>query len=241
MRSIPGAIATVLLGFTSFAHGETTDDEWRFSLTPYLWLATIKGSTSADGAEPPPINPDYNFFSLENLGGFAFIDFMVGKGQWSVRTDAVYINFEDNFDVGPINTNIDLRGGTLELSAGYQPRSWPHTKVIFGVRGVKLDTEIVLTPGPTGSESQGWVDPIVGLHYEQQFGEHWGIFLRGDIGGFGVSSDFTANVGIGGTYRFNDLFTMMLGYRYLSFDFQEDEYVADLEILGYALGFQFNW
>lgn len=241
MRTIVAAIATVLLGFTSFAYGQTTDDEWRFSFTPYLWLATIKGTTSADGVEPPPINPEYNFFSLENLGGFAFIDFMVGKGQWSVRTDAVYINFADNFDVGPINTNIDLRGGTLELSAGYQPRSWPHTKVIFGVRGVKLDTEIVLTPGPTGSESESWVDPIVGLHYEQQFGKHWGMFLRGDIGGFGVSSDFTANAGFGGSYRFNDLFTMMLGYRYLSFDFQEDEYVADLEILGYALGFQFNW
>lgn len=42
-------------------------------------------------------------------------------------------------------------------------------------------------------------------------------------------------------HSFNDFFTLLLGYRYLSLDVQEEYFLADLDIQGYAPGFQFNW
>ena len=216
-------------------------DDWQFSLTPYVWAAVIKGNTAAGDAEPPPINPDYNFLSLSNLQGFAFLAFTARKNKWSFNTDIVYINFSDNFDLGPLNTNLQLKGGALDLVAGYSAERWANTELLFGTRGVRLDADIVLTPGPDGNAAKTWWDPIVGFRHHRMFGERWGMLLRGDVGGFGVSSEFTANAVVGGTFRFNDLFSMMLGYRYLKLNFTQDDYLMDLEVQGYALGFSFSW
>jgi opacity protein-like surface antigen len=44
--------------------------------------------------------------------------------------------------------------------------------------------------------------------------------LKGDIGGFGVGSDFTWNVLAGLGYRFSGNITALLGYRYLYMDYK---------------------
>lgn len=38
--------------------------------------------------------------------------------------------------------------------------------------------------------SKDWVDPIIGLRWLWGFSDRWSLKLRGDIGGFGVGSDF---------------------------------------------------
>jgi hypothetical protein len=219
---------------------QAQSDDWKFSLSPYLWAATVKGTTSADGTNPPPINPGYNFFSLDNLDGFAFLQFSAAKGQWSIKSDFIYVSFADDINFLSRGTNIDMTAKSLELSAGFRPASWPNTELIFGLRGLNLNVDVV-TPGPIGNDQRTWVDPIVGIQHVQPLGERWRFIGRFDIGGFGVASESTLNAFAGAGYRFNDTFSMVFGYRYLSFEFRDEDFAADLEVLGYGLGFQFSF
>jgi opacity protein-like surface antigen len=229
-----------MLGSASYAEEQPADDKWQFKLTPYLWLAGITAdAASSDGVDLPPINPDYQFFSLENFDGVAFLTFTAEKNQWAIHNDLVYISFADTIEVGPVDSSFDLSGGTLELSAGYRPDSWQNTHLVFGLRGVKVSLDATLTPGPTGSDSRSFIDPIIGLYHRQTFDNHWGLMMRGDIGS--SSSELMVNAVLAGTYQFTDTFTLVFGYRYLKIDFKEDDFLIDLSIQGYSVGFQFDW
>ena len=158
-------------------------DKWQFKITPYLWIATIKGNTGSDGGDID-FDTDYNFLSLDNLDGAFFIAASASKGRWTWQTDIVYLNFNDNITLGPIDTGIDLTGDIIELSAGYKPASFEHTEILFGARRVALDLDISLTPGPQTSGGQSWLDPIVGLRHIRPLGERWQAIGRIDVGGF---------------------------------------------------------
>jgi len=215
-------------------------DKWQFKITPYLWIATIKGNTGSDGGDID-FDTDYNFFSLDNLDGAFFIAASASKGRWTWQTDIVYLNFNDNITLGPIDTGIDLTGDIIELSAGYKPASFEHTEILFGARRVALDLDINLTPGPQTSGGQSWLDPIVGLRHIRPLGERWQAIGRIDVGGFGISSDLTLNVLAGAGFSMTRHSSLFLGYRYLRLDFAEGDILADLTAEGLALGVEFNF
>ena len=227
------------LANTSFA-AEPSSDKWQFKITPYLWIATIKGSTGSDGSDID-FDTDYSFLSLDNLDGAFFIAASASKGRWTWQTDLVYLNFSDNIILGPIDTSIDLKGDVIELSASYKLKSFEHTEVLFGARQVSLDLDISLTPGPQTSGGQSWLDPIVGLRYTRPLGERWWAMGRLDLGGFGVSSDLTVNVLVGAGFSMTRHSSLILGYRYLRLDFAENDILADLTAKGLALGIEFNF
>jgi len=223
----------------SYAEEQATGDEWQFKLTPYIWLAGISGDMASDGVDLPPINPDYQFFSLDNLDGVAFLTFAAAKGQWAIHSDLVYVSFADTFQAGPVEASFDLSGGTAELSAAYRPNSWQNTHLLLGARGVRLSLDAALDPGSAGSDSRSFVDPIIGLYHRQTFANKWGVYARGDLGG--GASEAMVNAELAGTYKFTDTFTLLFGYRYLKIDFEEGDFLVDLSIQGYSVGFEFNW
>jgi len=223
----------------TYAEEPVTNEEWQFKLTPYVWLAGIHGDTLADDTDPPPINPDLNFFSLENFDGVAFLAFAAMKNRWAVYSDLVFISFADTYQVGSVETRFDLSGTMLELSAGYKPASWQNTQLIFGARGVDVTMDVALTPGSSGSGSASFVDPIIGIRHKQQFSNRWGVVARGDIGS--GSSDVMINALLAGTYEFTDNFELAFGYRYLKIKFEDSDLLLDLSLQGYIVGFEFAW
>ncbi len=239
LRRLLAGTILALYGSASYAEDPSATDDWRFSLTPYLWLAGISADTASGGSDFPPINPDYSLFSLDNLDGAAFLAFAAAKGQWSVHSDLVYVSFADTFSIGPIEAGFDLEGGTLELSAGYRPASWQNTELLFGLRGVELRMDTAFTPGPAGSVDASFVDPIVGVRYQRTFSNKWGLYARGDVGR--GTSEGMVNAELAGSYQFTDTFTLLFGYRYLEIDFEDSDFLLDLSIQGYSVGFEFNW
>ena len=105
------------------------DGDWHFTLTPYLWMPNINGtidgrtlgSSLGDFSVSTEIGPnDY----LENLEFGAMATGEVRKGDWSVFTDIIYIDFGDQRSrvrdiTGPegrLLSSID-RNATTSLSA----------------------------------------------------------------------------------------------------------------------------
>lgn len=231
-------VAIVLSG-TSHA-SETETDKCQFTVSPYLWVASITGSTGAEGIDSG-IDTGYNFLSLDNLEGAFFLVASASKGRWAIQSDFVYLKFADEGNIGPVTANVELSGNVLELSGAYRPGSFEHTELIFGARQVSLEIDIGLTPGPQGVQKENWLDPLIGIRHIRPLGDRWRAIFRADLGGFGVSSDLTFNGLAGADFNMTEHSSLFMGYRYLTLDFKEGGYLADLTADGFVLGVQFSF
>lgn len=125
--------------FTGFAHAQTDAppaDQWKFSVTPYLWLPNINGSLKYElpsgGGGSPEVEAGPNEY-LQNLQAIVLLSGEVRKDRWSVFTDVIYLGFakEDSsvkaIDFGGslvssslnLSTSSWLRGTNWTLGAGY--------------------------------------------------------------------------------------------------------------------------
>jgi hypothetical protein len=229
----------IALPVTSNA-AETETDKWQFTISPYLWVASIVGSTGANGIDSG-IDTGYNFLSLDNLEGAFFIAASARKGRWTIQTDAVFLKFADEGVFDLLTANIDLSGNVMELSGAYRPASFEYTELIFGVRQVSLEIDIGLTPGPQGIQKENWLDPLIGIRHIRPLSERWQAIFRADLGGFGVSSDLTFNGLAGADFNMTEHSSLFMGYRYLTLDFEEGGFLADLTADGFVLGVEFSF
>ena len=125
----------------------------------------------------------------------------------------------------------DNGGSVLRLSGG--ARLW------------SVDTELKLSsgllPGRRIKGDKTWVDPVVGVSGILGLGPK--TFLRGwgFVGGFGVGSDFTADVFLGLGYRFTDSVSSTLGYRWVKVDYESNDFLYDVRQEGIATGLSFTF
>ena len=90
------------------------------------------------------------------------------------------------------------------------------------------------------------MDPVVGGRLVQDVSEDWFLTARGDIGGFGIGSDFSWNVQGGVGYDVSDRFSVVAQYKALSVDFDNEK--TGLDFLSYdtvthgpLIGFVFHF
>ena len=159
------------------AAAESADDDWKFSLTPYLWLpninATLKYSVppGTDGSPEVEVGPnDY----LTNLNAVLMLAGEARKGSWSLFTDFVYLDISaegssvKSVDFGgtSVATTLDagtkttLKGMAWTLGGGYTIVQTPGASLdlLGGFRyfGLDVTTDWNLTAtivGPPGSQS----------------------------------------------------------------------------------------
>ncbi len=96
--------------------------------------------------------------------------------------------------------------------------------------GVRLwvldyDLDVNTLAGGIDQVSRGdeWVDPVIGLGVMRDLSDDWFLMLKGDIGGFGLNSDFSWNIQGGVGYDINDTFSVVAQYRYLDVDFDNEK------------------
>ena len=213
----------------------------QYEITPYLWVASINGTTAADGSEGPPIDSDYNFFSLDNLDGVASATFTARGQQWGFLFDFLYVAYEDSLLEGTaLQATPRLSGRILEFAGTYQISAIDDLEVIAGLRQQDIDVEISIL-NRTPQASVVWIDPFVGVVYTPALTDKWYLSLRGDVGGFGIESDAAINAEAMLRYQFGDTFSFKFGYRYLKVDFEDSSLVYDISLDGllFGLGIRF--
>ena len=239
MKSIfvTGAILAMLCTPT-FAD-DSSDSDWQFRLAPlYLWAVNISGDQTI-GPITVPLELDFDdiFDSLETVFTVNFE--AIHNNQWGFWVDLSYIDIKDS--QGPVT--VDFQNTLAEVDGLYRVASGEHIiDVLFGLRYTDQETKVEPTPL---SVSQNWVDPIIGARWWWNFAEGWGLIVRGDIGGFGVGSDFTWQaLALVDWQPFKNV-SFVGGYRALYQDFEDDssskvfEYKATLH--GPLLGVNIKW
>jgi hypothetical protein len=245
---------------------EKPDDKWHFAITPYIWLPSLSGSMKLE--TPPGFGSgnlgygpgDY----LEYLDFVGMLDFQMQKGRWTFLADIMYVDFSGNQTAQfpgalpgggewTVDADWGLQALIFELAGAYSVfrNENMNFDLLAGVRYASIEGDVsldIIGPLPgwvssrTFSETESFVDPIVGFKGKFELGKKWYFPYYFDIGGFGIDSDLTLQAYAGIGYHFADWFSMALGYRYLYYDFGDDsKLVEDLNLYGATLGFNFTF
>ncbi|MCC7273528.1 MAG: hypothetical protein IT561_12735 [Alphaproteobacteria bacterium] len=235
---------------------DATEDRWTFSITPYLWAAGVKGDVTVpsrlhpSGAIESSVDAKFTDI-LSNLGGVPFMGMAEANyGRFSLLGDILYLKLETDGDTkGPAfggtearltNTigsmigtyrAIDVPGHRLELGGGF--RVWSMT------------TKLSLSPGAlaggSASKTATWADPVLAARYRVRLSDQFSLSLYGDIGGFGVGSDFAWQVLATVDYAVTPTIDLRFGYRYLAFEYEGDRARFDLNFHGPFLAATFKF
>jgi hypothetical protein len=214
-------------------------DGWRYRVVPYLWVATLSGNFAAEGVGAST-DSGYSFWALENLERYGSAHFEARAAKWGWFADVLSVDYGDSFDRPVVDAALGVDGRIYELGAIYGLDAVDGLVLLGGVRTIDVAVDVVLSPGPDGHASDRWTDPFVGARYWRALGPRWYFDVRGDIGGFGVSSDAQAHFASSIGYRFSERLEAFGGYRYLTVDFASD-LVLDLTAEGPGLGFAWSW
>jgi len=229
-----------------------SDDQWHFQLAPYAWLAGQEG-TVATLPGLPPADIDINFWDdiFGNINGALFLVGEARKNRFGIFMDIAYVDIEiDDSTLAPYFSSIDSRTESWIVSATGLYRLVEKPKafldLLAGARYWSVDSTLTLRPGllPGGeiSNTQDWVDPIVGLKGLTSLGESK-FYVSGGliIGGFGVGSDFMWDVNANLGYQWTETFSTTLGYRYLDVDYEDDAFLYDVAQQGPVLGLSWRF
>jgi hypothetical protein len=237
-------LLVIVLGFQSWhctLVAEETQQSVQYAITPYLWIASINGTAAIGNDESPPIDSDYNFFSLDNLDGVASATFSARGRQWGSLFDFLYVAYDDTLLEGSIlQVKPRLDGRILEFTGTYKPMSVSNIDIIAGIRQQDIDFELTFS-NRSPQVSITWYDPFVGIIYSPRLANNWHLSLRGDLGGFGVESELATNIEAKLRYQPGKTFSFDFGYRYLKVDFEDNNLLYDLSLDGFLLGLGINF
>jgi hypothetical protein len=226
-------------------------DDWTFQVAPYVWALAVDGDITAKGQDA---DVDVGFDDLfDELNAAAMLEAEVRKGRVAAFANIFYAEISPGSEKGPLGIDIDLeyflagfggyyRLGPYNLDSAAQGDG-PRLVIdpYAGARYTHLDVDLDLSlTGLTIGASEEWIDPIVGVRAILQFTPEWSLSAYGDVGGFGVGSDFQwlANVTLGyrfGLFKENDA-KFLFGYRALYQDYSSGSGTNKFEWDGFLHG-----
>jgi len=227
------------------------DGDWEHTVVIYGMGAALDGEAQIGNVKVPIDLSMSDVFDALEMGAMAA--YRADNGTWSISADATFMGLGGTAegDREILKGDLDMDQATFMGTVGR--RLTPNLEALFTLAYVDLSTDLKVTarlPGG-GSESRkasegaSWVDPLVGLQYNVPFADAWRFNLRGDIGGFGVGSEFTYQVLANLRWQANDTLGVIFGYRLIGFDY-EDGNGSDYErydlteqgpLVGVSIGF----
>ena len=207
---------TVLVFATSLLPSvsvQAQDEGWVVDVSVFVLGAAMDGTIGIAGHDA---DIDVSFSDIvENLEMGGMGSMRVARGRWAFTTEVIYMGLGGSN--GPVAADVDQ--WNVEPSASF--RVSDRFETIVGVRYTNLSAEI---RGPFGRNPSGtvdWWDPIIGARWMLPIGEAWTFNLRGDVGGFGVGSDFAWQLFPYLVWQFGERASMQAGYRAVSGDYDE--------------------
>ena len=212
---------------------DPVSEDWQFQIAPYVWALAAEGNATVKGLKS---DVSLSFKDIvEELNYGVMLQGEARKGRVGAIVNVLYANLGDETNVGQLKIDPDVNLFWGDFTGYYRLGPWdldseaggdsPQLIVdpYAGVRYTYLDVDLDISGGPNLGKNQNWVEPFVGLRTLWKLSPRWGVTAAGDIGGFGVGSDFAWQaIGLV-SYRFG-LFgennsRFQFGYRVLHQDY----------------------
>lgn len=234
------------------AQSETDTKKWEFLAEVYLIFPYMNGETGIGNHLTVPVeaNPGDIFSNLQMAG---MLEFEARTDKWAITTDFVYMNLNQEITPSEIIVSGDVGAKQLIWETSGLYRLLPFWEVGVGGRLNNIATEIDVTrkaiPRDTKefyeSGSKTWFDPILVTRLSKNINEKWLFQFRGDLGGFGMGSDFTWQVQAYAGYRFTKVFQLTAGYRILGINYDKgtnsERFIYNVDTSGPVIRFGFNF
>jgi len=238
----PGRMAVAfasLMAATTALPQET--GKWTVDVSLYGLAASMSGEMTVKGI---PADLDVGFSDiLENLEMGGMGSLRIGYDRWALTTDVIYMGLGGSHN----SVSADVDQWMIEPTLSY--RISKGFEVLGGVRYNNLRAEIRGT-GPLGnfrssSGTQDWWDPIVGAHLSRPLVKKFSLNTRGDVGGFGVGSDFTWQAFPYVSWHITHRSSLQVGYRWVFNDYETGSGTSEFKYdiltegpqIGFTLGF----
>jgi len=239
--------AAALAGLALLASSPAPAEGWKHELAPYLWGAAMDG-TAGIGGVTADVNMSFGDI-LDHLEMGFMGTYRATKDRYVLNFDAIYMGLGTTVrgPNGQLKADVDMDQTALEADAGYE--AVDNLVVFGGLRYVDLSGKVA-AQGPLGIERSGdggadWLDPVLGVTYTIPFGDQWSSTLRGDIGGFGVGSDFSWQLAATLRWQASPRIGVVGAYRYIAMDYESGKnanyFKYDVAISGPALGMVFTF
>jgi hypothetical protein len=260
----PGLLVTMgIIAISTFAPQQSNAEGLDWTIAPYIWLPSVALDTTVEN--DPGLGPVVNLNDLLDKLDGAFMGHFEGRRKnWGLFVDMIYVSLADNnvISIGPagpifgdLTTDTDLTLKLYEVGGAYSLGNNDSDSAMFdvllGARVVDVDqnTNLILPdPGMTPvslttavSES----DVFIGARVVGNFSDKWHYKVRADIGGGGTGGTFNTFGAVGYTFGHTGLFSLDLGYRYLTIKLKNSEdgvsTETDITLSGPLLGFIFTF
>ena len=224
-------------------------EKWKFNLAPfYLWAMGMNGQATI-GEDMSQVDVDFNEIT-DNLEAVFIVHFEgIHESNFGFLTDINYVSLGGSQSL-PGNTTLDVDMDMdmtiAEFSGLYRIQNEKDAfDLIAGVRYVKINMGLNINSITALSPEIDWVDPLIGARWIREINEEWSLLVRGDIGGFGVSSDFTWQALGLVEWKPYEHTSFIAGYRVLDLDYEDGSgakyFRYDVRSQGPLVGVNFRW
>jgi hypothetical protein len=248
------ALASLAISFSVILHSPAraekgNDHSWQFSFSPYVWGSKLEG----DVATLPPAEParvDVSFSDiLENLDIAVMAIGQIHRDRFGFWGDVFYSKLSadgetrDQFfsDADYDQTLAFVTGGG---SFRIVNRDFLNVDLLAGARWTYLDNKFDLEagslPGRNRHENEDWLDTLLGISGRVEMGASWyasGWAMTGVTGDSDTMHDLFGGLG----YEFGTARSLIAGYRYIKVDYENGDFLYDVELSGPMAGFTFRW
>lgn len=232
----------------TFAGSCLAEKAWSYSLTPYLWLAGIKGDVATiPGSPPAPIDiPASDAIADTNISLMFWFD--VKKNRHGLFVDFLYSDLRSEEELVPPPVDLLLRSTSKNflwtMAYEYELRQTDRglLDLFIGARYWDIDTKLEfggglgILEGLTLSHTESWVDPVVGLKGHTMLNDtKFYVSGAAAIGGFDIGSELFYDLVLQFGYKWSSQLGTAIGYRYLDVNYDENEFLYKVSQQGWTL------
>ena len=225
-----------------------TKKKWKVSSEVYMMFPNMNGVTGIGNLPDAEVDQNVSdVFSHFKIGAMLYLE--VANDKWALTSDLAFMHLKEDVKPGTIinSGEVNVKQLTWEFAALRRLSSWLETGI--GGRLNNLDNTLDLTTNNIGggttsssrSISQTWVDPIILARIKGTAGKKFIYQFRGDLGGFGIGSDFAWQIQAYGGWQFSKKFQFTAGYRVISIDYEkgsgQDRFLYDMNTFGPVIKF----
>ena len=252
----------ISLGNLTAQENETTEpsnNKWTFLVEPYIMFPNMNGTVGLGILPDAEIDANTSDIFSNLKMGF-MLNLEASNDKWAVGSDVLYMKLgtQKVRSRELINGSVISASGELEAKqTGWEVmglrRVTPWLEVGLGMLLNSIDTDLELNLPALGggtttlgnSKSKTWVDPMIIARIKSNKVKKFNYQFRGEIGGFGIGSDFAWQIQAYAGYRFSDLFELTGGYRIISLDYEsgsdQDRFMYNVDTSGPVIRFGFNF